>query len=237
MKNKIGILAIALLLAIPFCVFSKNTVKKDAKEYLAKDSIARKGWTLIFINKDPSFNPEIATKLKETFFTVYPALVKRFNKKSADKVVFVIDPEYKGVAATSNDKVVFNPLWFKDHPGDIDVVTHEVMHIVQAYGNTPGPGWLTEGIADYVRYRYGVDPEGSNWKLPEVKQGQHYTNSYRITARFLVWMEQHKDKKIVDRLDVIMRNHTYQDRTWEELSGKTIDELWNEYVLNPAIKS
>ncbi len=232
MNNKIKIFIAVLLFTSPLYVLSQIEIQ----EY-SKDSITRKGWTLIFSNQDPSFSPEIISKLKETFFTVYPPLVKRFNKKSADKVVFVIDPGYDGVAATSDDKVVFNPLWFKNHPGDIDVVTHEVMHIVQAYGDTPGPGWLTEGIADYVRYRYAVDHAGADWKLPDVDQNQHYTNSYRVTARFLVWLEQHKEKKIVDRLDLVMRNHTYQDSIWKELTGKTIDELWKEYVLDPAIKS
>lgn len=230
MKNKIKIFALVLFLTSPVYVLSQN-------EVYSNDSVTREGWTLVFVNKDLSFSPEITAKLKETFFAVYPPLVKRFNKKSPARVMFVIDPGYDGVAATWNDKVVFNPLWFKQHPGDIDVVTHEVMHIVQAYGDTPGPGWLTEGIADYVRYRYGVDHAGADWKMPDVTAEQHYTNSYRVAARFLVWLEQHKDKKIVDRLDMIMRNHTYQDHIWKELTGKTVDELWKEYVQDPAIKS
>ena len=176
-------------------------------------------------------------KLGKTFFTVYPELAKRFNKKTAGKVLFVVDPRYDGVAATSDDRVVFNPLWFRDHPEDIDVVTHEIMHIIQAYGDHPGPGWLTEGIADYVRYKYGVNNAGAKWTLPDVKPGQSYTNAYRVTARFLVWLEQRKNKKIVDRLDEIMRDHSYTDEVWQKFAGKSLDELWTEYISDPTIKT
>lgn len=228
------VLLFVLLFTIPFLSLS-NTNQKEEVTFIEKDSLNRDGYTLIFINKDSLFNNATAEKLKETFFTVYPKLVKRFNKKSASRVVFVIEPEYRGVAGTSGGKVVYSPAWFKKNPDDIDVVTHEVMHIVQDYGRTNGPGWLTEGIADYVRYRYGVGNEAGGWKLPDVNPNQNYTDSYRITARFLAWLEEKKDEKIVDKLDHVMREHNYRDDIWKELTGKTVDELWEEYVANPAI--
>jgi hypothetical protein len=83
------------------------------------------------------------------------------------------------------------------HPEDLDVVTHEVMHIVQNYDRSTLPGWLTEGIADYVRYKYGVDNAGSKWALPYYKAGQSYKNSYRITARFLNRLENNRHSRIV----------------------------------------
>jgi len=205
--------------------------------YLTKDSVLMKGYTLIFINKDSLFNRAMIPKLEKTFFTVYPKLAKRFNKETAGKVLFVVDPRYDGVAATSENRVVFNPLWFRDHPEDIDVVTHEIMHIIQAYGDSPGPGWLTEGIADYVRYKYGVNNAGAKWTLPDVKPEQSYKNAYRVTARFLVWLEQRKNKKIVDRLDEILRDHAYTDAVWKRLAGKSLDELWTEYISDSAIKT
>ncbi|WP_432326268.1 basic secretory protein-like protein [Mucilaginibacter sp. P25] len=120
---------------------------------------------------------------------MYPKLSKEYNKKTSKKVTFVIDTAYDGVAATGNDTVVFSAKYMTKHPGDIDVVTHEVMHIVQAYGNSDGPGWLTEGIADYARFKFGVDNAGAKWALPAFKSTQNYDNAYRVTARFLVWAE------------------------------------------------
>ena len=137
----------------------------------------------------------------------------------------MVDTAYENVAATGAGRVVVSFLWMQKHPEDIDVVTHEVMHIVQNYDHSTGPGWLTEGIADYVRYKYGVDNAGSKWALPDYKAGQSYKNSYRITARFLNWLENNGHSRIVKKLDAQMRDHTYIKQTWKDLTERTLDEL------------
>jgi hypothetical protein len=199
------------------------------------DSIKKEKLTLIFINKEASFSLITKKRLIDAFFTVYPEEIKEYNKKSSSVVTFFIDPEYKGVAATSNDIVRFNPAWFVKHPEDIDVVTHEVMHIVQNYGGNNVPGWLTEGIADYVRYEFGVNNLPAGWMLTEYKPGQNYTNAYRITARFLVWAQKNKNHKLVKKLDEAMRSGAYTADIWTKLTGKTVDDLWKEYTENPVI--
>lgn len=212
-----------------------NAQHREQAKIIEKDSITQGRYTLIYINKDEKFSAEIGQKLKNTFFEVYPGMAKEYNKKTAKKVTFVIDPAYDGVAATSNGRVVFNPRWFDRSPGDIDVVTHEVMHIVQDYGQTPGPWWVTEGIADYVRYKYGVDNEGAGWSMPEVNDKQNYDNSYRVTARFFAWIVKNKDKNFIRKMDKVMRDHTYNDAVWVKLTGKNPAELWEEYKANPQI--
>ena len=201
---------------------------------VSKDTFVRKGYTLIFINKSPDFNDAVKKSMVDAFYTVYPKEAKMFNKKTLKTVIFLIDPKYIGVAATSGKIVRYNPTWFVSHPGDIDVVTHEVMHIVQAYKGD-NPGWLVEGVADYVRYKFGVDNEGAGWSLTPFNAKQNYTDAYRITARFLVWAEKNYDKKLVIKMDAAMRNKTYTPGLWMKLTGKTVDELWKEYAANPAI--
>ncbi len=147
----------------------------------------------------------------------------------------VIDTAYKGVAATANGKVTIAASWLHKHPEDIDVVTHEVMHIVQDYGESVGPGWLTEGIADYARNKFGVNNAAAKWSLPEFKSTQNYDNAYRITARFLVWIEEKVKPGVVKELDSQLRKHTYTADSWKNLTGKSVDGLWKEYVKNPAI--
>ena len=194
-------------------------------------------FTLNFECKAPGFDEAINKKLIETYFKVYPTLVKKYNKKSTKTVTFIIDPNYNGVAGTSNGRVVFSAKYMTAHPGDIDIVTHETMHIVQSYGNRSGmPGWLTEGIADYIRYAYGVDNKGAGWSLPKFSEKQSYKNSYRITARFLAWLEASGNKGIVKKLDLAGRDKTYDNgELWKKLTGKTIDELWADYAKNPTI--
>ena len=216
---------IILLLAIIF----NNSVSK------AQDIVSKKGYTLTFESNFAALDPKLKQRLIKTFFTVYPELAKEYNPNTAKKVTFFVDTAYKGVAETANDKVVISSMWMIKHPEDIDVVTHEVMHIVQNYGNTVGPGWLTEGIADYARSKFGVDNAGARWTLPELKPGQSYKNSYRITARFFTWMEAKVKPGIIKTVDKSLRDHTYTNNIWKQEIGKDLDELWAEYVKNPKL--
>jgi len=195
----------------------------------------QKGYKLTFVNYDATFDTLLQQRMVKTFFTVYPELAKTYNKKTLKEVTMVIDTSYKGVAETANGKVTINYMWLHKHPEDIDVITHEVMHIVQDYGDSNGPGWLTEGIADYARYKFGVNNDAAKWKLPDYKPTQNYTDAYRVTARFLLWMEEKVKPGIVKQLDSQMREHTFTDNTWQQLTGKTLDELWKSYVQNPVI--
>jgi hypothetical protein len=200
-----------------------------------EDSIQKDGYTLIIQNFDPSFDPAEKQRLINTFFEVYPQQAKAFNANTLKRLTFIIDPNYNGVAATGDGVARYSSIWLQKNPEDIDVVTHEVMHVVQSYPGDSGPGWLTEGIADYVRYKYGVNNEKAGWTLTPFKATQSYTNSYRITARFLVWLEKNVKPGIVNQLDAAMRTKTYSKNIWMELTGKTLDDLWTAYASNPVI--
>ena len=202
---------------------------------VSRDTLSKKGYKLVFINKDSSFDKVVQQNMINTFFTVYPEEVKTFNHHSLKNITIIIDPGYKGVAATDNGIVRVNPEWMHKHPQDIDVITHEVMHIVQVYPPEAGPGWITEGIADYVRYKFGVNNAKGGWKLPEYNSRQSYTNAYRVTARFFVWVEKNYRKNFVEKLDAAMRNKEYTDSFWKKETDKTVDELWNAYAANPVI--
>jgi len=102
------------------------------------------GYKLTFINYDATLDSAEQARMVNTFYIVYPELAKAYNKNTLKAVTMVIDTTYKGVAATDNGKVTISNIWMHKHPEDIDVITHEVMHIVQDYGNSDGPGWLTE---------------------------------------------------------------------------------------------
>lgn len=199
------------------------------------DTLKKNGYTLIVSGNDENFDKELTQKLINTFFEVYPKLAKEYNKNTDKVVTFFIDTAYHGVAATGDGKVVFSAEYMTKHKTDIDVVTHEVMHIVQGYGDTNGPWWVTEGIADYARYKFGVANEAGNWRLPEFKATQNFDNSYRVTARFLTWIEAKVKKGTVKKLDDVMRRHAYNDNTWKEITGFTVEDLWKKYAANPAI--
>lgn len=222
-----------LYILVALCAFSVA----DAQQTKLPDStVSRQAkYSLTFVNQDASFDPALKERMIKTFFTVYPELAKAYNRQTDRAVKIVIDTAYKGVAETNNGKVTISSRWMHLHPEDIDVITHEVMHIVQDYGNSTGPGWLTEGIADYARYKFGVNNAAAKWSLPPYKLTQNYDNAYRVTARFLLWMEEKVKPGIVKSLDKQLREHTFTDGTWKQLTGKTVDELWKDYAANPAV--
>jgi hypothetical protein len=159
-KKTIGIFAGCLAMVLSQSVFGADPIRQTIK----------KGkYTLVIINNDPSFDTGTLRRMTDAFFTVYPAEARRFNPHTLTTVTFLIDPGYDGVAETDSGRCRYNPKWLKDHPEDIDVVTHEVMHIVQDYHHDHDPGWLTEGIADYARYVYGVNNVKANWALPNIR--------------------------------------------------------------------
>ena len=202
---------------------------------IAQEVVKKKGYTLSFESNYSELNPKLKKRMIETFFEVYPKLAKEYNPNTLKEVKFLVDTAYKGVAATSNGRVVYASNWMKTHPEDIDVVTHEVMHIVQNYGRSLGPGWLTEGIADFARYQFGVDNAGSKWSLPELKPTHSYKNSYRITARFFAWIESKVKSGTIQAVDKSLRERTYTAEIWKNTTGKDLDELWADYVKNPTL--
>lgn len=231
----LGLLLLFSLTTLSLKAQDWQDTKQDLALAVDADSISKGKFTLIWINKDPAFPAALKTRMIDTYFATYPRQAKKYNKKTQKTVTFVIDPNYDGVAATAGTVVRYNPKWFEKNPGDIDVVTHEVMHIVQAYPDGSGPWWITEGIADYVRHTMGVDNAGANWALPEYKATQQFDNGYRVTARFFFWLEKNYKGKLLVKLDQAMRNKTYTEAFWQIQTGKTMQELWNLYSQNPQI--
>lgn len=221
-----------LFIATQYVLLASNGHSQIVKTACEKgrDTLDNNGFRLIFIQQDANFDTAVATRLKETFFAVYPVLVETFNSDAVHQVVLTVDTAYKGVAYAHDGRVVISQDWLEKKPHDVDVVTHEVMHIVQAYPAGSEPGWLVEGIADYVRHKYGVDNAGAGWSLPHLQDDHHYTNSYRVTARFLNWIESDHKAGFVKALDSAMRSRTYTEDIWKSETGLDLGALWAAYV-------
>ncbi|UAY56640.1 basic secretory family protein [Arachidicoccus terrestris] len=198
------------------------------------DSTSKDGLKLIFVNHSEKENLSYQSMLTNTFFTVYPKLLETYNPDALKRIYFIVDPSYDGVAYSFGDVLVFSYDYMEAHPDEGDVAVHEIMHKIQNGYEGDVPGWLTEGIADYVRYRFGIDNPDS-WSLPDYSPDQHYDDSYRVTARFLVWIENHKNRDFVQELDAALREGTNYKDFWVRILGKNIDELWAEYGGNPGL--
>ena len=199
------------------------------RKIFSKDSIVKGSYTLLFYVLSPNFDNTVKQRMTDAFFTVYPKQAAQYNPEAPKKVIFMIDPTYQGVAAALGNVVRYNPEWFAQNPEDIDVVTHEVMHVVQGYNYATVPFWVTEGIADYVRSIYGLNNEKAKWELQKPVAQSHYQNGYKITARFFFWLEEQYKLEFVNELNTVAAAKAYTDNFWQAKFGKTVDELWDEY--------
>jgi hypothetical protein len=103
---------------------------------------------------------------------------------------------------------------------------HELVHIIQAYPSAE-PSWVTEGIADYIRFAIFEEKPQSWFPIPAEEQG--YKAGYRVTAGFLLWLESDTSRGIVKTLNTAMRRGTYSDELFKSETGRFLDELWQAY--------
>ncbi len=112
------------------------------------------------------------------------------------------------------------------------MVVHELTHVVQDYKGG-GEFWLTEGIADYVRYeRY--EPGKQKWKLDPEKSS--YKQGYGIAGAFLAWLEKHKNPEIIRKLNAASRDRSYKREMFVQLCGADVDALWKEFLAAQSAK-
>jgi hypothetical protein len=133
--------------------------------------------------------------------------------------------DYNGVAAAGGGRIVGSVKYFKAHPNDIGAMVHETAHCVQDYRARRLPGWLVEGIADYVRF-WKYEPGTAGRVLPERAR---YDGSYRTTAAFLAFVSEKYDPNLVTKLNALLRENRYDPGAWKALTGKPVEELNQEW--------
>jgi hypothetical protein len=194
------------------------------------ETVSRDGFSVHFVDASEAIDRAEQDAVLNTFFSTYRRERADFNPQAPTSISITIDPHYDGVAEVEGTAMRINPAWLRQHPRDTDLVTHEAMHIVQAYGEDTEPAWLVEGIADYVRDAYGIDNAGSGWALPTTLKPEHrYDSGYRVTAAFLKWADG-LHPGLVKGLDTALRGKRYSSALWQKLSGRDVDALWRDYV-------
>jgi hypothetical protein len=168
---------------------------------------------------------EKTARICEKSYLMINEELKSDGYKPPHYIRMTLSKSYRGVAATMRDRIVGNVKWFTDHPGDIGAMVHEVTHVVQAYPRGNKPGWLQEGISDYVRF-FKYEP-GKIGRIPA--QTSHYDQSYRRSAAFLAYLVDKYDKEIILKLNAALREGKYEDNMFIRLTGKPLGELDDEW--------
>ncbi len=180
----------------------------------------------------------------------YPMIVRMLPSPEFEaprKFTIEFTNKYHGVAATGGTHIMCDPSWYRKNiipkgqgPGS---VVHELVHVVQQYGRArranPGfrpPGWLVEGIPDYIRW-YLYEPEAHGADITERNFSRaKYDGMYRISANFLNWATAKYDPDLVPKLNTALRDGSYQDVLWEKLTQRTLQQLNDDWRQSLADK-
>lgn len=142
------------------------------------------------------------------------------------EVTLHFDPKMKGVAHALGGKISIAAAWVRSHPDDYGMVVHELTHVVQSYP-PGGPGWLVEGIADYIRIVH-YEPQAPRPRIDPAKAS--YKDAYKTTAIFLEWVEKNHAEGLVAKMNAALRQGAYDDALWPKCTGRSVDELWKLFV-------
>ncbi|GAB4856592.1 hypothetical protein Ancab_014508 [Ancistrocladus abbreviatus] len=152
------------------------------------------------------------------------------DRKGVQKVTLIVE-SMGGVAYTLNNEIHLSANYVAGYSGNVKieitgVLYHEMTHVWQWNGNGRAPGGLIEGVADYVRLKAGYAP--SHWVKPG--QGDRWDQGYDVTAYFLDYCNSLRNGFVAE-LNKKMRNG-YSDSFFNDLLGKSVDQLWSDYKAN-----
>ncbi|MBK1834320.1 basic secretory protein-like protein [Roseibacillus ishigakijimensis] len=167
----------------------------------------------------------------------YPKLIELLPSEGYEapsEVFFEYRTDMGGTPAyAAGNRIALNANWF---PGQINkeakgCVVHEMGHVVQNYWMArrnnpdpkPTPGWITEGVCDYLRW-FLYEPESRGARLREGATVNH-NDSYRTSANFLDWVIKERDENLLQKLNAAAREGRYEEKLWEEWTGKSLTEL------------
>lgn len=188
----------------------------------------------------PDLLPWVEEKLVPVVVEWYPKMVALLPSEGYRAPEAVLLDFKNGLppgvpAYASANRVTLNIPWFRTQlDGEArGCVVHELAHVVQNYWRarmtnpkpTRTPGWVTEGIPDYIRW-FLFEPQSGGAKIRGRQwEKVKYDNSYRVTANFLDWVARTNKGDVIGKLNAAAREGKYDAALWQEWTGKTLDEL------------
>jgi hypothetical protein len=185
----------------------------------------------IEITTDATDAPELKDWLDKTARVCereYPMINEALKSPGfvpAHTITMTLKKDYKGVAETGGNRIKGSVDFYTKNQKDVGSMVHETVHVVQAYHSRGNPGWLVEGIADYIRF-FKYEPG----KVGRIDANRaHYNGSYRVTASFLNYVSEKYDKDLVTKLNQAMREGKYKEELFKDYTQKSLSELDDEW--------
>ena len=133
----------------------------------------------------------------------------------------------EGIAHADSNAITVSSHWIEKYPEDIGLIVHEAVHVVQLYPEFE-PGWVTEGIADYIRWHLYEKKPLEWFSVGEDEKG--YEAAYRISGGFFLWITKFKNSEFIKILNTAMKNGEYDETVFFNSTGVELAGLWQEYM-------
>ncbi len=179
-------------------------------------------------------------KLKPVIQDWYPKIVELLPSEgfqAPGEVTFRYQPGgvMQGIPAYAQGAVIsMNAPWMQAEQNReaVGAVVHEMVHVVQAYQRNPRnrgrrgpPGWIVEGVPDYVRW-FLYEPQTKGAELsPQALAKAKHDASYRVSANFIDYVIRKHDPNLLQKLNAAVRDGRYSTELWQQWTGKNETEL------------
>jgi hypothetical protein len=116
------------------------------------------------------------------------------------------------------------------------VLIHEMAHVAQGYNwyrRLTMPYYWHEGIAEAMIFKIEnvTIPKNRPCKCSAVCP--HYKSGYFCAAAFLLYLEKTYDPQFISRLNAALRDGSYSDKSFAQFTGRTLEQLWSEFLQSP----
>jgi len=175
-----------------------------------------------------------AEKMRQAALKEYPVICAKLGSQPSDLSITLTKefPRNKP-GATKGTAIQLSVGWGREHPKDTGCLMHELTHAAQRYPRNE-PLWLVEGMAEYVRFWMYETPEKRPHVNPKIDS---YRQGYIAAGALLAWIEKTYDKNIIPKVNAAIQQQTYTDELFRQATGKSLDELWQEFCASIADKS
>lgn len=231
-------------------IIDRNAAAEPEPEALAADTGAHRKTiqvegdveVIVDTTETPDLTEWADQKLTPMIREWYPKIVAMLPSEgyTAPKRVSInFRKDMQGVAATSGTRVNCAANWFRRELNReaVGAVFHELVHVVQQYGRarrtnpaaTRAPGWIVEGIPDYVRwFLFEPQTRGAEISARNLERAR-YDASYRISANFINYVVENHDKDLVRKLNAALREGNYTEDLWKQYTNHTVEELGEQW--------
>ncbi|MBQ9551139.1 MAG: hypothetical protein IJU96_00080 [Clostridia bacterium] len=188
----------------------------------------------VSIEGDPELlNEEVYERILEIANETFPRVRSKYGTSGSQAVVITLETSPADITScyAVGSTVVLNVDWFNKHPNDCDALIEGIaMAVMQHSESDKKPAWLINALKVYIRDEFALYKADSSLSLPKRYNGKSYESNSSSAAAFLKWVRDTQHVDIAERLNRQLRTiDGYQDIIWREATGKTLNQLWDEY--------